>query len=233
MPMIADSEIGVSITRISPNSSYKPCVTPNAPPYGPTSSPSTNTFGSRRISSASASRIASRYETSRIHVGDGFFGARVRRIRREVHRIVNRRLHPRFDFLFLLVVKNVESLQIGRESRNWIAALPHRELLVRTIERLVVFGVPVPAVRLALNQRRTLPAAGPRQRAQRRLIDREHVVAVDSDAIEPISRRAIGHIVDRHALFLRHRVRVLVVFADEKDRQVLDSCEVQGLVEVT
>src|SRR5882762_1670276 len=64
MPTIADSEIGVSTTRISPNSSYSPCVTPNAPPYGPTSSPSTNTFGSRRISSTSASRIASRYVRS-------------------------------------------------------------------------------------------------------------------------------------------------------------------------
>src|SRR5438874_3222716 len=63
-PMIADSEIGVSTTRISPNSSYSPCVTPNAPPYGPTSSPRTNTLGSRRISSASASRIASRYVSS-------------------------------------------------------------------------------------------------------------------------------------------------------------------------
>jgi hypothetical protein len=64
MPTIADSEIGVSTTRISPNSSKSPWVTPNAPPYGPTSSPSTNTFGSRRISSASASRIASRYDSS-------------------------------------------------------------------------------------------------------------------------------------------------------------------------
>src|SRR5437762_667103 len=64
MPTIADSEIGVSTTRRSPNSSCSPCVTPNAPPYGPTSSPSTKTFGSRRISSASASRIASRYDSS-------------------------------------------------------------------------------------------------------------------------------------------------------------------------
>src|SRR5436190_11780396 len=64
MPTIADSEIGVSRTRASPNSAASPCVTPNAPPYEPTSSPRTNTFGSRRISSASASRIASRYVSS-------------------------------------------------------------------------------------------------------------------------------------------------------------------------
>src|SRR4030095_13986499 len=65
-PMIADSEIGVSTQRASPNSSNRPCVTPKAPPYGPTSSPSTNTFGSRRISSNSASRMASRYDSSRL-----------------------------------------------------------------------------------------------------------------------------------------------------------------------
>src|SRR2546428_5089869 len=64
MPTIADSEIGVSTTRISPNSSNRPCVTPNAPPYGPTSSPSTNTLGSRRISSAIPSRMASKYDSS-------------------------------------------------------------------------------------------------------------------------------------------------------------------------
>src|SRR5262252_9438716 len=108
MPTIADSEIGVSTTRRSPNSSWSPWVTPNAPPYGPTSSPSTNTFGSRRISSASASRIASRYESSLgIEVGDGILGQRVRRAGREFHRIVDRGLDTRFDVLLLRVVQNV------------------------------------------------------------------------------------------------------------------------------
>src|SRR5215510_13184442 len=98
-PMIADSEIGVSITRISPNSSYSPCVAPNAPPYGPTSSPSTKTLSSRRISSASASRIASRYESSCIEIGDRLLGLRIGRAHRELDRLVDRRGDARLDVL--------------------------------------------------------------------------------------------------------------------------------------
>src|SRR3954465_13527183 len=102
-PTIADSEIGVSTTRSSPNSSYSPCVTPKAPPYGPTSSPRTKTFGSRRISSNSASRIASRDESSLgIQVGHRIFRRRVGRVLRVLHRLVDHRGHPRLDVLHLL-----------------------------------------------------------------------------------------------------------------------------------
>jgi hypothetical protein len=59
-PTIAASEIGVSITRFSPNLSISPSVTLKAPPYAPTSSPMTNTRSSRPISSNSACRMASR-----------------------------------------------------------------------------------------------------------------------------------------------------------------------------
>src|SRR5882672_6689155 len=65
-PMIAASEIGVSITRCSPYFAIRPSVTLNAPPYAPMSSPRQNTFLSRSISSNNASRIASRYVTSDI-----------------------------------------------------------------------------------------------------------------------------------------------------------------------
>ncbi len=60
VPTIVFSEIGVSRTRFSPNSSSRPSVTLKAPWKTPTSSPMTNTDSSRRISSARASRRASR-----------------------------------------------------------------------------------------------------------------------------------------------------------------------------
>ena len=60
MPTIVFSEIGVSRTRFSPNSSSSPSVTLKAPWKTPTSSPMTKTDSSRRISSAIASRSASR-----------------------------------------------------------------------------------------------------------------------------------------------------------------------------
>ena len=84
------------------------------------------------------------------------------------------------------------ALQVGRERRDRIAALPHRQLFVGAVERLVVLGVAVPAVGLALDQRRAVAGARARERALRRLIHREHVVAVDRDAVEPVALRAIA-----------------------------------------
>ena len=59
-PAIAASEIGVSRTRLAPNSSNIPTDVPKSPPYTPTSSPIKNTFSSLRISSLIATLIASR-----------------------------------------------------------------------------------------------------------------------------------------------------------------------------
>ena len=60
MPTNPASEIGVSTTRRSPNSRSSPRVTLKAPSYWPTSSPITNTWGSRSISSRIAWVSASR-----------------------------------------------------------------------------------------------------------------------------------------------------------------------------
>jgi hypothetical protein len=60
MPTIVFSEIGVSRTRFSPNSSSSPAVTLKAPLKTPMSSPMSMTFSSRTISSRSASLSASR-----------------------------------------------------------------------------------------------------------------------------------------------------------------------------
>jgi len=58
-PVNAASEIGVSITRCSPNSSWSPAVARNAPPPLPTSSPSTTTRSSSSSADRRARRIAS------------------------------------------------------------------------------------------------------------------------------------------------------------------------------
>ena len=60
MPTIVFSEIGVSRTRFSPNSSSRPAVTLNAPWKTPMSSPMRKTFSSSFISSRSAWLSASR-----------------------------------------------------------------------------------------------------------------------------------------------------------------------------
>src|SRR5688572_16541337 len=58
-PVKPTSEIGVSIIRFGPNSSTSPFSTLNVVPASATSSPMRMTVGSRRISSAIASRTAS------------------------------------------------------------------------------------------------------------------------------------------------------------------------------
>jgi hypothetical protein len=60
MPTIVFSEIGVSRTRFSPNSSSRPAVTLKAPLNTPMSSPISITVSSRCISSRSAALSASR-----------------------------------------------------------------------------------------------------------------------------------------------------------------------------
>ena len=60
MPTIVFSEIGVSFTRFSPNSSSSPAVTLKAPWNTPMSSPMMKTFSSASISSRSAWLSASR-----------------------------------------------------------------------------------------------------------------------------------------------------------------------------
>src|ERR1700674_3723195 len=81
-PVKPASEIGVSSTRSLPNSSSKPERTLKGVPASATSSPRMQTVGSRRISSASASRIAcanvsSRSPFSGIHVLCHFIDGRV------------------------------------------------------------------------------------------------------------------------------------------------------------
>src|SRR5262249_32386986 len=58
IPVIPASEIGESMIRCGPNSSTSPESTLNGVPASATSSPMTNTVGSRRSSSARASRTA-------------------------------------------------------------------------------------------------------------------------------------------------------------------------------
>src|SRR6188768_4224734 len=65
-PVKPASEIGVSMMRSLPNSSTRPVSTLKVVPASATSSPINTTVGSRRISSAIASLMASPNEISRV-----------------------------------------------------------------------------------------------------------------------------------------------------------------------
>src|SRR5258708_10489243 len=67
-PVNPRSVIGVSRRRSGPKRSNRPSVVAKLPPRAPMPSPTTNTIGSRSISSVRPSRAASVKVSSRIHV---------------------------------------------------------------------------------------------------------------------------------------------------------------------
>src|SRR5690242_8069671 len=96
MPVKPASEIGVSMMRSLPNSSTSPVSTLKVVPASATSSPMRTTFGSRRISSAIASLIASPNVSSRTAVAVSsidilvdLVGIGERRVDRELHRRIH------------------------------------------------------------------------------------------------------------------------------------------------
>src|SRR5262245_41498902 len=97
------------------------------------------------------------------------------------HRLVENILDPAIDRLCFSGSQDAHVLEISREGGKGIAAFPHRELFLRAVKRFVVLRMPVPAVGFAFDQSRAgaipRPAAGPLDR----LINGEHIVAVDGD----------------------------------------------------
>src|SRR5258706_11028031 len=103
-PVNPASEIGVSMTRDFPNSSTSPDKSLNEVPASATSSPIRHTVGSRRISSANASRTASpsdnsRTATSGINVLLHFVQARILSFDRKFDRRINLNLGSRLNFI--------------------------------------------------------------------------------------------------------------------------------------
>src|SRR4051812_11699292 len=109
MPLNPASEMGVSMMRSLPNSSTSPVSTLKVVPASATSSPMRTTRGSRRISWAIASLIASpnvssltEVAVSSIDVLGHALGVRIRRGNRPFHRGVHLRNEVRLNFIELL-----------------------------------------------------------------------------------------------------------------------------------
>src|SRR6185503_3079671 len=170
-PVKPASEIGVSMMRSLPNSSTRPVSTLNVVPASATSSPMRTTLGSRRISSAMASLMASPNVSSRtavavssIDVLIDFVRVRIGRVHREFHGLVHLR-----DQVFL---NRVECRAIGDAvghqplavERDRVALRdPLLLLRLRAVVRAsdVADVVAVIAIRNALDERRPLEPAGP------------------------------------------------------------------------
>src|SRR5678816_904173 len=169
-PVKPASEIGVSMMRSLPNSSMRPVSTLNVVPASATSSPMRTTVGSRRISSAIASLIASPNVNSRTAVAVSgidvlvhLAGVRIRRVHGEVHGTVHF-----LDQLFLNLVERraiddaVGHQPLAVQCNRVTLRDPVLLLRLRTVVRArdIADVVAVIAIRDALEERRPLEPAG-------------------------------------------------------------------------
>src|SRR3954454_244412 len=232
-PVNPGSEIGVSTTRCVPNSSTRPASTLNGVPASATSSPMTNTVGSRRISSTSASFTAFANVSSGIQVLRHLRRGRVRRVEREPE--------PGLDFAARLVGdadqvvrrRKLLLLEPGAEDRERIAfAAPQLLLVLRAVIRAVDVAdvVAVVAVRVREQERRA--TAGPRalDEVRRLRVHRARVLAVDLARLDTESARPREDVARRRVEVVRVLV-VEVVLADVDDGQLPQRRHVHHLVD--
>src|SRR5512143_2374801 len=181
MPRMPPSFSGVSITRSGPNRRSNPSVARKTPPSRPTSSPRTQTDGSRAISVASASLIALISVTSAIasplpgeqgiallcempgnsgvdileHAGQRNGRRPFRRLDRPAHGLLRSRLLPG------RVLEQAPSLEERGEAPDRVLPAPGRHLLFGPVDRRIIGGRVRPeAIRERLDQRPPLSRPG-------------------------------------------------------------------------
>src|SRR5712691_7435185 len=232
-PVMPGSEMGVSRTRSGPNSSTRPERTLNGVPASATSSPMTNTVGSRRSSSASASLTARANVSSGIHV--------LRHLARVGERRVECEREPGLDLRTGLVG---DPLQVGRrrelvlpeprpQDREWVAlAPPELLLLLRPVIRPVDVAdvMAVVAVRVAEQERRAAAAACALDQLGRLRVHRAHVLPVDLARLDAERARPGENLAGSRLEVVRVLV-VLVVLADVDHGQLPERRHVHDLVD--
>src|SRR5215831_12666481 len=178
-PLISSSDSGGSITRSAPTRCCSPTVARNTPPFTPTSSPSTITFGSSRIARASARLTASTNVDSGMgptlqlvtlgSVELGKFGIEVIEHRlwrpwlhRQVpfHRGVNALLTLPCQLFLLRLAPRSLAHEVGAQSRDRLLLPTPLDLFGRAIaSRVICGGVIAEPVGDRLNKARALSAA--------------------------------------------------------------------------
>ena len=125
----------------------------------------------------------------------------------------------------------------GRQTRapEWldrVARFPVVDLVLRAVAGVAhPLGVRAGAVGAALEQGRSASRPGARDRLRGRLVDRDHIVAVDRDPGDAVGPRALGHVGVAGGVVERHLGGVHVVLADVDHRQIPDRGHVDPLVE--
>src|SRR5687768_18189121 len=239
-PVNPGSEIGVSITRFVPNSSTSPLTTLKGVPASATSSPSSTMRGSRRISSASASRIASPNPISRtlmavsgIYVLVDFPRIGIRRVDGKL----DGRIHFSGDLRLDLIERGLVRRTIGDQASGVLGdRIPLRHPALLFLLRPVILAGDVadvmPAVTIRVEQeepRSVAPARAVHQPGRGR-VNGADVLAIDRLRGEAKGRRP-GDDVARRRFGEMCVLVVHVVLAREDDGQLPELRQIHLLVQ--
>src|SRR5713226_6096822 len=237
-PVKPASEMGVSTTRSVPNSSTSPDRTLNGVPASATSSPKIQTRESRRISSASASRIAcanvsSLVATSGIYVLVHLVRGRIRRGNRKLHRRFHFRSHFFLDLLQLSFIRKLLLHEPLNEVLDRVSLrLPFELFLFRT----VIFAVDIAhvmsrvAIRVADQKRRPLALPRPLHQSVRCRVHGSHVLPIHAFRLYSKSSSPRQN-VPRRRLRIMRVFRVQIVFANVNHRQFPQRRQVHHLIQ--
>src|SRR5579859_924001 len=241
-PVKPASEIGVSITRSVPNSSTRPERTLNGVPASATSSPMMKTVGSRRISSASASRTAWPNVSWRaVSVSTALSVDILGHLARVGERSLQGELDRGADLRLDLLVDLVEPAG-GRHSvrRDPLAGQLHG-IACLAPPLFFFFGAVVPAVDVAdvvpvepigvaVQERRAVARACARDRFARRAVHLPGVLSIHVDHWDAECRRSRADLTG-DGLARRRVLVVQVVLADVDDGQPPERGHVHRLVQ--
>src|ERR1022692_78745 len=223
-PVKPASEIGVSTTRPAPNSSTNPERTLEGVPASATSSPKMQTWESRRISSASASRTACANVSSRSGI-DVFLHLVCVGVRRG-----DGELHGRLHGGANVRRNSIEGCSIGvtlldqplRQNLDGIAVgLPVLLFLLGAVVLAVDVADMVPAVTvgIALQEGRSAAGACALHQPRRNFIHRAHILPVHTLGFQAESCGAAENGARRSFAVVRVLV-VEIIFTDEDHRQL-------------
>src|SRR5690348_440423 len=206
------------------------------------SSPITKTRSSRAISCAIASVMASiivifraMFSRSPLFLRPDVIrqlrSIRIRALLGEFNRLVDFLRDVLCDLVLGLVGEIFPVAENFFEEHERVALLPRLDFFLGAILRGIDFGVAVPAIGLALEERGAVAGARAFDGFRGRVVNSEDVVAVQADAGEAISLGAIGKINQRGLQAQGHGFGPQIVLADIDDGQAVNAGEVQGFME--
>src|ERR1700675_3970389 len=238
IPVNPASEIGVSRTRSDPNSSTSPDSTLKGVPASATSSPKMHTRGSRRISSASASRTAcanvnSRIAVSGINVLVDLLDTRIR----SGDGKLNGGLHLFAHFVLnFLQCARIGDLLPGQPFPHVLDGIPLGLPLKLFLLRAVIFAIDVAdmmpgvTIRVAKQQRRPLALACPAHQLLCNGMDAAHILPVHAFRMRAECGSPRQNVSGSR--FRKMRVlRVEIVLANINDRQLIQSRQIHHFIQ--